>query len=348
MPAVAYIANQFPVLVEPYVWEEIHELRKREVTVVCCSVNRPDPEKETQHLANETIYLLPLRIALVIPATLLLLWNLGRVSSLLQRLLFQGKEPLLRRGRALGHTWLGAYYALLLKRTGVQHIHAHHGYSASWIALVASSLLRIGYSLTLHGSDLLIHQAFLDAKLAACSFCLTVSQFNREYIRARYPQVVSNKIVVQHLGVETSLPAATTIGRGDESTLLMLVVGRLHRVKNHAFLIRGCRALKDLGLRFFCLIIGEGPERDSLERMIRKLGLQDEVKLFGQVPPSTPELVLLHLRPGRPDQSQRRAAAGADGSDGSQQNRARSPNHRHPGISPAGKDWVPVHPGFAR
>ena len=44
-------------------------------------------------------------------------------------------------------------------------------------------LLNVGFSLTLHGSDLLVHRAYLDTKLKDCRFCLTISEFNRRYIR---------------------------------------------------------------------------------------------------------------------------------------------------------------------
>ena len=284
MPSIAYLANLFPSTVEPYVWEEVEELRRRGARVLCCSVNPPGQDKETQKFSQETLSLLPVRLALLAPATWLLLRNLGTLRGCLRRIFAQGNEPWLRRARALAHTWLGAYYAVLLKARGVQHIHAHHGYSASWIAMVASKLLGIGFSLTLHGSDLLIHQAFLDSKLDACAFCLTVSLFNRNHILSHYPQTVPEKIIVQRLGVETSFPPAPTAARDDESLLLMLAVGRLHRVKNHDFLIQGCRVLKDLGIRFCCLIVGDGPERTSVDRLIRELALQDEVKLFGQVP----------------------------------------------------------------
>jgi glycosyltransferase involved in cell wall biosynthesis len=37
-------------------------------------------------------------------------------------------------------------------------------------------------------------------------------------------------------------------------------------------------------LKFLCLILGEGPERRALERQISLLNLNEEVKLFGQVP----------------------------------------------------------------
>ena len=69
------------------------------------------------------------------------------------------------RARALLHTWMGACLALRLAGQGVQHIHLHHGYFSSWVAMVAARLLHIGFSMTLHGSDLLVNRAYTDVKL---------------------------------------------------------------------------------------------------------------------------------------------------------------------------------------
>jgi hypothetical protein len=44
VPIVAYLANQFPSPVEPYVFEEIGELRRRGVRVIPCSARRFDEE----------------------------------------------------------------------------------------------------------------------------------------------------------------------------------------------------------------------------------------------------------------------------------------------------------------
>ena len=84
-----------------------------------------------------------------------------------------------RRLKALLHTWLGAYYAGLLRERGVTHIHAHHGYFGSWIAMTAARLLGVSFSLTLHGSDLLRDGVYLETKLKNCRFCVTISEYNR-------------------------------------------------------------------------------------------------------------------------------------------------------------------------
>jgi glycosyltransferase involved in cell wall biosynthesis len=195
----------------------------------------------------------------------------------------KGTEGPGRRARALLHTWLGAYYALLLKGRGVEHIHVHHGYFASWIAMVASRLLGITFSMTLHGSDLLLHKAYLDSKLQTCSFCVTVSEFNRQYILEHFPNIRPDKVVVQHLGIASLVLDSNISATPSPASFVMLAAGRLHPIKDHAFLVRACRQLKARGLNCLCLIAGEGTERTRLERLIKDLDLRAEVELLGHL-----------------------------------------------------------------
>ena len=65
--------------------------------------------------------------------------------------------------------------------------------------------------------------------------------------------------------------------------LVMLAVGRLHSVKDHAFLVRACRLLKNHDIHFECAIAGDGPERASLEKLIGDLDLQGEVHVLGHL-----------------------------------------------------------------
>lgn len=149
--------------------------------------------------------------------------------------------------------------------------------------MTAARLLGIGFSITLHGSDLLLDHAFLGRKLTHCRFCLTVSEFNRRYILDRYPSIAPAKISVYRLGVGTGEKPAHGDEQPGSSPLLMLAVGRLHPVKDHAFLVRACAELKGRGVAFTCRIAGDGPERASLTRLIRELGLEQEVKLLGHL-----------------------------------------------------------------
>lgn len=207
-----------------------------------------------------------------------------QISNLVARILLHGKESPRLRLKALLHTWLGAYYAVLLHKRGVAHIHVHHGYFGSWIAMAAARLLGITFSMTLHGSDLLLHGVYLDTKLQDCQSCITISDYNRRHILNHFPGIDSKKITVARLGVD--VPTAKffrRVGSNPDHNFTLLAVGRLHAVKDHAFLIRACSRLRDVGLEFRCAIAGEGPERQRLESMIRENQLQDRISLLGHV-----------------------------------------------------------------
>jgi phosphatidylinositol alpha 1,6-mannosyltransferase len=80
-------------------------------------------------------------------------------------------------------------------------------------------------------------------------------------------------------------PTRWRVARGpkDSNEVHLITVMRLSRKKRPAALIRAFAALrKQVPEKSFSLrIIGDGPERPRLERLVRKLGLQDHVYFFG-------------------------------------------------------------------
>lgn len=65
-----------------------------------------------------------------------------------------------------------------------------------------------------------------------------------------------------------------------ESTLKLLAVGRLEKVKRFDLMIE---MVSKLGRPFVLIILGEGRERSHLENLIREMGLGDKIKLPGYV-----------------------------------------------------------------
>ena len=286
MTTVAYIANQFPSSIESYVMDEISELRKRGVRVICCSgkrVRSRELGEREREFWNETRFFQPLSDTQLMRAVRRLSSQPQAYSLLLKPVLRELPVSPARRLRSLGHTVMGAAMAEELAPFAVQHLHAHHGYFASWMALVAARLLGIGFSFTLHGSDLLVRADLLAAKLHECRFCVTVSDFNRKHILKSFPSTPPSKVIVQRLGVDRVPRSNVPVVKPQPRRLCLLSVGRLHAVKNYAFLIQACAALRDEGVDFLCWIVGEGPDRPALELLIDELRLRDQVLLLGYV-----------------------------------------------------------------
>ena len=281
---IAYLTNAFPSALEPYVMDEIATLRTHGIQVLACSARRSGGVgPDLRAWSKETLYLQAPRLWAILRSLIRCCFSLRQLRPFLLRIV-TGDEALVQRGKALLHTWLGVYYAAVLQDKNIDHIHVHHGFFSSWIAMVAARLLGISYSVTLHGSDLLVDPAYLDVKLEHCSVCFTISEYNRKIICERYPKIPRQKIVLRRLGVDVpELGPGEQQVSGRDHQFIVLVPGRLHAVKNHVFLVSACAILKARGFDFVCFIAGEGPERKRIEKQIRTLALQREVKLLGHV-----------------------------------------------------------------
>lgn len=64
----------------------------------------------------------------------------------------------------------------------------------------------------------------------------------------------------------------------------IISIGSLTKVKNHQLLIRSFSLLKkDRKIKEKLIILGEGKERENLERLINELGMRDEILLLGKI-----------------------------------------------------------------
>ncbi len=91
------------------------------------------------------------------------------------------------------------------------------------------------------------------------------------------------KIRVIHSGID---PQPFQMEHEDEANSTRLVVGTvavLEQRKGHRFLLEAAKILKDQGIRLRYLFAGEGAERNYLEQLVLKWGLQDEVAFMSFV-----------------------------------------------------------------
>jgi glycosyltransferase involved in cell wall biosynthesis len=161
------------------------------------------------------------------------------------------------------------------------HLHAHWATYPSTAAMFASERLGLGFSFTSHAHDIYVEDHLIGPKLARAAFGVTISEYNRDALAARYGAAAVERLRVIHCGVPTAEYAFAPEGREPG---LVLAVGRLDPIKGFAHLVEACAELARGGLRFRCLIVGEGPLRPSLQARIAELGLDGVVELPGAQP----------------------------------------------------------------
>lgn len=297
-PTIAYVVATFPGITETFILRELESLRERGFDLVVCAVRRPDqPEIErsliSEPVARNTLYARPDHVRRHFWANLRALCRSpGRYLASLR--VFLAELPQLKpydMGRVLYHFYCGIGFVDELRARGIRHLHAHF-VTGSNIALAAHLYGGFSFSFTAHAAgDIYQNAILMGEKVKRAALVLPVCEYNRLYLDSLTGYRYGSKLCRLYNSVDTrevrSLMSPLTRAahyEKESDRRRLLSVGSLLRMKGHATLIQACGLLKDRGYRLSCEIIGEGPERAVLERLIHEADLDEEIRLSGARP----------------------------------------------------------------
>lgn len=166
-----------------------------------------------------------------------------------------------------------------MRQRGVRHVHAHFANHPAAAAWVIHRIAGIPYSFTGHGADLQVDQHMLCRKIREARAVVTISDYNRAFLTDHCGARALPKIHVIRCGVDLDAFPPKSEEPEAERPVEILCVGTFYEVKGHPHLVEACRLLAERGRAFRCRLIGEGPDRDALERQVHEAGL-DETVLF--------------------------------------------------------------------
>lgn len=167
--------------------------------------------------------------------------------------------------------WLGGL-ALELK---ADHIHAHWAATTASMAMVASAVSGVPWSLTAHRWDV-VENNLLRRKAKRACFFRCISEKTREMALER--GVPGEKTLVLHLGVRLPSGSTNQSPPGQRERYVVLCPAAFIPIKGHRYLVE---AMKLLPARVELWLAGEGELRPELERQVRELGLADRVRFLG-------------------------------------------------------------------
>ncbi|WP_104197588.1 glycosyltransferase family 4 protein [Cryobacterium sp. M15] len=181
-----------------------------------------------------------------------------------------------------------AVQAVILARAvreyGITHLHAHFASVATTVARLASLLTGVPYSFTAHAKDLFhesVDPADLAVKLAGAHHAVTVSEYNFDYLRRRFPAETLRLHRVYN-GLELARFPFTE-HRPPSGPLAVVAVGRLVEKKGFSLLVDAAHALHHSGVALTVDIVGGGELTGALSEQIHRLGLFGTVRLLGPV-----------------------------------------------------------------
>ncbi len=284
MKKILYIAARFPALSATFIDREIRALAAAgyQISVVSrWTTLVGEVSEDTLDYYRNTLYLDQAGTVRQILAQLHVLFAKPLAWFKNLRLIFDEKEIKNSRDRfrLLKHFIEAGYVYTRLRNEGVSHIHAHFLNAPTSIALFLSRYLDIPYSFTMHGSNIHLDPLMLKTKLLLCKKAVTISQFNRNFLIDKYGADIKEKINVIHCGIDPEMFRPEP--RVSAGPPVILAVGRLIEIKGFRYLLEACRILKESGLKFSCLIAGDGEDMEMLTEKCVELGIEDAVKLLG-------------------------------------------------------------------
>jgi colanic acid/amylovoran biosynthesis glycosyltransferase len=174
---------------------------------------------------------------------------------------------------------VGWYYNVKNKK--IEHLHSHFSNYSTLINYNLSKLLNIPYSFTSHAHDLFKNNTKNNLRELTnkSKFHITISQFNKRFL-SKIKGINLSKINVIHCGIDVNR-FKPMFSYKNKEYLEIVSVGRLVEKKGFNYLIDALSILNKQGVSFHCNIIGEGPEREIIQKRILDNNLMKKVFLIG-------------------------------------------------------------------
>lgn len=285
LPKIAYVLLWFPLSSETFIFREVQALRRQGLHVLVYSLYgkklkncSPEMLDYSYGVRRMGLYAVPLMIRDI------LYWN-KRIPGILMAL---AKEIAWRRWCSIeitGESWwaffAGFRLARLLERDGVSHIHAPWAGGPATAAWVASRLTGIPFSMAGRAGDIYPPDGALAEKIAECTFVRVNNRANVDYLASQAPQHAGKiNLVYNSLTLRENGEAAVAM----TPPLKLMAVGRFARTKGFDVLLKACKILKDRGVAFKLTLVGAGFQGPMLQRLRKRLGLEDCVDMPGFLP----------------------------------------------------------------
>ncbi len=187
--------------------------------------------------------------------------------------------------------------------SGIDMVHIHSPFAVGLAGVAYAKLHHLPAVATLHSQYKQDFEKPLKFKPAlnvamdalmrvfnACDQCWAVNAGIQELYQQEYGLKAPCKVrlnATDHRPVADKDKAAQIVNQTyniPQEATVFLFVGRINFIKNIDFTVRALAKAKEMGLRNFrMLFVGKGQDEDKLAKLVKELGLEDEVVMCGLV-----------------------------------------------------------------
>ena len=241
----------------------------------------PDEEDRTER--DRTRYVLrDGAYALVLPAVRCLLKSPVRFCAAVALAMKMSRAS---RERPIGYhlVYLAEACVVLswVRAFGARHVHAHFGTNSAEVAMLTRTLGGPPFSFTVHGPDEFLRPMGLPEKIRRSAFAVAISSYGRSQLYLRLPHQDWPKVQVVHCGLENTFFDLAPVPVPD--TPRFVCVGRLSEEKGQMLLLEAVARVVARHIPVELVLVGDGPLRGDLEKLIEKYRLGKHVRITGWI-----------------------------------------------------------------
>jgi len=283
---IAYLAPALTALESTFVYDELLALERRAFRVVPVSVHRPQKLLAGHdELLARTHYLYDGGALCTLFSSLLALSRLAGAQVPSLRWLLSDMRATgicsMRSWKLVYQYAVAAKLAAILIKHKCRHLHVHFAHVPAQIAMYASAMSGVPFTIMAHANDIFERGALLPQKAARAKKMLTISAYNRAFLERS--GVPAEKLAVVRCGVSFAAnPHAAPAREGTQFRIGTL--GRLVEKKGVDVLIGALAGLRDKPYGVELDIAGDGPLRGALEKQARDAGVATAVRFAGNLP----------------------------------------------------------------
>jgi colanic acid/amylovoran biosynthesis glycosyltransferase len=185
----------------------------------------------------------------------------------------------------------GLWLSRFAREIGAEHLHVHWAGVSATMAMIASEVSGIGWSLTAHRWDI-AEDNLLGEKARQARFVRVINKRGAKILED-IVAIPGWRPWVLHMGVQ--LPASRAAGFPREPPLRVLMPANFVAVKGHSTLIQAVDLLARRGIAVHLELAGDGSLEKAIRGQVSRLDLGQNVRFLGRV---SHERLLERLRSG--------------------------------------------------
>lgn len=291
---IGYFIPEFPGQTHIFFWREMQVLDQLGIETDLVSTRQPPTQIMSHTWAKEaqakTTYLFPLPKEKIINIILELI-RCGPIAwyRCLKAIVEAEGLSLSGRLRLSALVLIGAELSDIAKANKWHHLHVHSCADAAHIAMFASLLSNLSYSITLHG-PLTDYGPNQKQKWRWAKLAIVITKKLYEEVHQDLAGYLPPEVKIAPMGVNLSLFTRQTPYRpwDGQNAALIFSCGRLNPCKGHADLIKAIDLLQKQGINAKLAIAGEDEKggigyHQDLSTLIQQLNLTNSVQLLGAV-----------------------------------------------------------------